>query len=268
MVNPMGFSRIFRQEIRLWYEIVLVVLGGVLASILGLVIGGLVLPILQLLAIVYVFLLEVYKRRLWRASGLVLLWSIVLTVVVAGYTCYHGCTDDIGYKIIRGREYLDEMITWLTTGKGPEGDPRLFLVPKIIELALFTAVSFATVGVGGLLMGAILLNYMNYYYGTLIWMARGNPVAIVMGWPIYAIIRVVGYVFLGTVLTRLAMSIIQEKTVKVEIDPVIKKMAAIAVVLIVADFILKGTVANTIYYPVLSSILSEDRLSECIALIK
>lgn len=264
----MRFSRILRHEIGLWSEIVLVVLGGALASILGLITGGLVLPILQLLAIAYVFLVEVYKGRLWRASGLVLLWSTVLTVAVAGYTCYHGCIDDIGYKIIRGREYLDEMITWLTKGEGPEGDPRLFLVPKIIELALFTAVSFATVGVGGLLMGAILLNYMNYYYGTLVWMSGGNLIAIVMGWPIYAIIRVVGYVFLGTVLTKLAMSIIQEKTVKIKIDPMIKKMITIAVVLIVADFVLKGTVANTIYYPLLSSTLSEDRLSECIALIR
>ncbi|WFO74969.1 hypothetical protein J4526_07820 [Desulfurococcaceae archaeon MEX13E-LK6-19] len=259
----MDLKKLLDKEFSLGVEILCIVAGGVVASIAGLIVGGLILPLMQLFVIVYLFLVEVYKRRLWRAAGLVLLWSLVVTIVVAAYAFYAGCSAGAVDKIIKGRSYLEEMIEWLETGKGPEGDPSLFLKPKIIEIVLFTIVSFLTMGIGGLFMGAILLNYMNFYYGTLIWMANGSIVAVVMGWPIYAIIRVIGYVFLGTILTRLMMSIVEEKTLRIKVDSTVKKMLLIAIILIILDFILKATIANTIYYPVLHDTLNTTRVESC-----
>ena len=136
-------------------------------------------------------------------------------------------------------------------------------MPKIKEIIVFTVASLASMGLAGLFMGAILLNYMNIYYGTLVWMSNGSLVAVLMGWPIYAIIRVVGYVFLGTVLSRTTYLLLKYRGRSLPVDRQYKMMLAIALILIVLDFVLKATIANAVYQPVLNSQLDEDLLAMC-----
>ena len=95
------------------------------------------MPLLQVIVITPFFLKHVWNWRLWRASGLVLLWSLVLTVSVAAASYSIGCSIDHVSRIIKGQSYLSEMIHWIETGEGPEGDPSLFIVPKTIEIGLF-----------------------------------------------------------------------------------------------------------------------------------
>ncbi len=257
-------SRWLNRKYRLLVEIVvLLVLTPIVSFLLFYSGGGLFLPIVQSLIIIYFFIPEVYRNNLWRASGLVLFWSIIMVVSVSSIFAFHGCDLVLIHNVVNGWNYSHEMFIWLVTGKGAEGDISLFLIPKIKELIVFILVSFLTAGMAGLFMGAILLNYMNTYYGLLIWASNYSPITILMGWPIYAIIRVIGYVFLGTVLARTMIVLIQNRGLRGLNDKQYKTMLVIALILIILDFILKATIANAVYQPILKQQLDSARLAKC-----
>ncbi|HDD64474.1 MAG TPA: hypothetical protein ENF53_04890 [Thermoprotei archaeon] len=69
-----------------------------------------------------------------------------------------------------------------------------------------------------------------------------------MSWPIYAVIRVIGYVNLGVALTMLPESILFRH--KLDKGKFYRRLK-VAIVCISLDFILKATIANMIYRPVL-----------------
>lgn len=194
----------------------------------------------------------VREKRLLEASTLILEWALLMTVSMVYITTVSG--EDIGSLVINGLSYKREMFLWVKTGYGPEGDPSLFMIPKIREIIIFSLAALATIGFLGLLMGAILLNYMNYYVGALL--LHANPGALLtvalLSWPVYAILRVPGYVFLGTALTRISYAFIKER--KLVLEPEAKRLLIYASVLIALDFVLKATVANTFYQPMLKQL--------------
>lgn len=219
----------------------------------GLALSGLsrlALPLLPTIVLYPAYFLLVLKNRLKEAVMLVLGWALVLTLLMIWATISFG--EELGHVVIRGPEYRDEMFHWILTGEGPEGDPRLFIAPKIREIAVFSLASFATLGFAGLLMGAILLNYMNYYVGALILHAApGSEVIVaILAWPIYAIIRVPGYVCLGVALSRLSLNLVRERRLKFG---EVRRLIHIAALLIAMDFLLKGTIANALYQPLLKA---------------
>jgi hypothetical protein len=152
-------------------------------------------------------------------------------------------------RIINGEAYVSEMFEWIRTGRGPEGDPSLFMIPKIKEIAIFTALSLASIGLLGLFLGAVLL--MNYYAGVLMLHAKPEHLlgVVLLSWQIYALLRVVGYVLLGVALSRLSYIIIFQHRFTVEKD--VKRLLSWSLVFIALDFLLKSTVANTFYQPLL-----------------
>ena len=104
--------------------------------------------------------------------------------------------------VIHGPAYRQEMFHWIRSGQGAEGSIRLFLPQQLLQLALFVALGFATVGVGAMLIGAILMNYMAYYVASL---ARAGvpPWAVtLLGWQPWAIARVVAFCTLGVIVSE------------------------------------------------------------------
>jgi hypothetical protein len=245
------------------FTILCVIVLTPIVSYVGLLAGSLILPILQTLVIVFFFIPYVASRRLWTAAGLVLLWSLLASIIVAGYYYTTGCNTLMIDKVIHGEKYIKEMLPWVLTGKGAEGDPSIFLIPKVEELTIFTLISLVTAGIGGLFMGSILLNYMNTYYGVLVWLSKGSPVAILMGWPVYAIIRVIGYTFLGTILAYTVIEWVRMRNLRINTTRDYKLMLLLALILIALDFILKSTIANIVYQPVLNNTLDPGRLAAC-----
>ena len=210
------------------------------------------LPVFLTIAVYPFYFSFVSLGKLKEAVAIVLLWALITSILVVLTVFWVG--EDAGKYIIRGLEYRKEMFEWIMTGKGAEGDINLFLVPKIIELTIFSLASFLTIGFGGLLLGSILLNYMNYYVGCLLLYAREEYFlhALILSWPIYAILRVVGYVFLGTALSRLFYTLIVDKKLRFK---EVRSLVLWAIVFIVLDFILKATIANAYYQPLLKLIL-------------
>ncbi|RLE58512.1 MAG: hypothetical protein DRJ35_07780, partial [Thermoprotei archaeon] len=199
------------------------------------------LALLPTLLVYPPYLSFVKKRKLLEASILVLEWAFMLSLAMIAATLLYG--EGIGNLVIRGEAYKEEMFLWIKTGYGPEGDPSLFMAPKIKEIIIFSLAGFISVGFLALLMGGILLNYMNYYVGSLL--LHANPGAFftiaLLAWPIYAILRVPGYIFLGTVLTRISYVLIKKR--KLMLEPEAKKLLYYAFILIILDFVLKGTIA-------------------------
>jgi hypothetical protein len=128
------------------------------------------------------------------------------------------------------------------------------VVPKLREIAVFSAATFASAGFLGLLMGAILLNYMNYYVGNLLLAAKPGALLQValLSWQVYAVVRVVGYTLLGVALTRVALQLFRQRRLVVEGE--VRRLLAWALALIALDFVLKATLANSAYQPLLKEL--------------
>jgi len=245
-------DRIFpSKELENAYSIIV----GLLSPAAGLYaarIHPVLLPLVMTVAIYPLYYKDLRDDRVWRAFWHVLAWSLASTVTVIFLTVY--TRAGVSSLILKGESYRREMYSWISTGVGEEGDLRLFLKPKITEIAVFSALSLASAGFLGLLLGSILLNYMNYYVGCLFLDAAPGYtwVPALLGWPIYAILRVPGYIALGIVLSRPLIRL--KKGRKMDWKRV-ESLAALALALILLDFILKATVANRFYQPILKKAL-------------
>jgi hypothetical protein len=176
-------------------------------------------------------------------AGVNIICQIALSAVWPGVMESH---------VLRGPAFRDEMFAWVTSGVGPEGDIRLFLPIHLRNFLLFCAVSAATGGLLGLVLGAVLLGYMNFYVGSLIAASHFAPATILLAWPIWSLIRVVGFIFAGTALGGLLVDRVSQ--------PVEKKRRIFtylkwALILIVADIALKWALAG-LYQGVLNRALT------------
>ncbi len=158
-------------------------------------------------AFVYPFFLGLVRANRHRKALLAgLVWAAACTVCVTALTLLF--RSGYGRRILNGEEYRSEMFLWVTTGIGAESDPSRFLPQHALHFCLFTVLSSLSIGFLGLAMGSALLNYMNYYYGMLILQSGNHWGAALLGWPIWAILRVVGYVFIGVAAAEIGVSIL------------------------------------------------------------
>ncbi len=233
----------------------LAVAAGVVSAMLGVFLARYnpwLLPLTMTLFIYPIFVLDLRLKASWKAVAHVLLWALASSVVIASYSYFF--PEQAGATVIKGREYFNEMLHWIYTGQGPEGDPNLFLKPKFIELGAFISLTALTGGFAGLFLGSYLLNYMNFYVGTLATMVSGIklPILLVFSWPIYAILRVIGYVNLGVYFSVPLLRIFKIVHLK---EKDVREHLIIGLTLVAFDFILKATIANALYQPMLRELV-------------
>ena len=139
------------------------------------------------------------SRRL-AACATALLWAAALsTAVIAAARRDVASMERV---ILNGGAYRDEMFAFVRTGQGREGDPARFLPQHLLHLAAFVVLSASSGGLLGMALGAILVGYMSYYVGSLA-AAGGAPwTALLLGWPPYAILRVVAFIVAGVCLAE------------------------------------------------------------------
>lgn len=172
--------------------LVRIVILGVVAGCLPLVLPRYITPAVQAIP-AWLILLDALRRgRPWRAVGLMLLWSLAVSITVIEVSRWW--PEAAARGILQGKEYQAEMLHWIRTGEGAEGDPSLFVPQHLRHYGLTLAASFATAGLAGLGFGAVLLNYMNFYVGTLVDLSAGPLTASLLGWPIWSVLRVIGFV--------------------------------------------------------------------------
>ena len=195
------------------------------------------LPVLETFAVYPSFAFFVTRGRRAAAVGATLLWAFGLAATVI----FAAARDPVrvGAAVPRGPEYRDEMFSYVATGHGQETDPSRFLPRHALDLALFVALSLITGGLLGLVMGGVLVGYMSYYVGSLA--AGGAPLrAALLGWPPWAILRVVAFVLIGVVAARPLLARLARRDVPATGE---RRLLVAAAVLLVLDVVLKTVLA-------------------------
>jgi hypothetical protein len=131
-------------------------------------------------------------------------WAICLSVAATAATA--AWPERASQVIWKGAEYSAEMHGWILTGEGAEGTPSIYLPQHALHFAVFCAACLATAGLAGLYMGAALLNYMNYYVADLAAGAASPAQAAALGWPPWAMLRVLGFILVSIPLSAVLLS--------------------------------------------------------------
>lgn len=179
----------------------LVVLAAVLSYPIGLALGiPWLLPILNA-APAYAAMVALLVRGEQRRAVLVMLaWAAALAV--AGTVTFAVWPRPPGPLVLNGPEYRDEMFAWIRTGEGREGSPLLFVPQHALHLAAFVALSLATASALSIAMGAVLMNYMDFYVASLARAGAPAWAVLLLGWQPWAIARVAAFNVLGVVLAQ------------------------------------------------------------------
>jgi hypothetical protein len=178
-----------------------------LAVIPGLVLPWVLLPlksrvlfaILPVLPLALVYLRLIVSRRTGTALAAALLWSVAISVSTIAASAVF--TEGAMKTIWHAGAFRDEMVRWIATGHGPEGDIAQFLPRVLAEFALVLVLSAISVGAAALVLGGLLLGYMNGYVG---WVVVHSDPAVhpwlvgLLAWPPWSMCRVVSFILAGT----------------------------------------------------------------------
>ncbi len=165
-----------------------------------------VLPILLAAPFYPAWIGRVRRGELRAAVLASLAWAFATSV--ASIVWFRRTGDDAAGLVWNSIAYRQDMLTWLSSGIGQEGDPSLFVPQHAVHFAAFAVASLLTVGFAGLVLGAALLTYMNFYVAALFLRAHDAGTIAAFGWPAYAIVRVVGYVCVGSALAGVALNVV------------------------------------------------------------
>ena len=229
----------FRRDLRM------LVAGVPAAYALGLWLGSLgpaglgrwLLPLLLAAPAIHGLWRYLGEGRRAEAVRLMLGWAAALAVVgPIAMAIAQGAAEA---SVFRGAAYRDEMMAWLATGEGAEGDLGLFLPIHLQRLAVFLPLSLASGGALGLLMGAVMLNFMDFFVASYAAAASGVPAA--LAWFPWALCRVAAFVILGVVAAEPLVRRLGKT--RAPLEPGRGRLIAVAAGLLAADVALKAALA-------------------------
>ena len=198
------------------------------------------LPVLGAAVPYGVFFTRVRAGRYGNAWAWVILWAVFQSVAVG--TAVTLFPERGSTVVLRGPEYAQEMLHWVETGEGPEGSPRLYLPIHLRHYLGFLVLSLLTLGSAGLVLGTLLLNYMNYYVAELVQAAADPWTAALFGWPLWAALRVLGFVASGVAMAAWGFTILRKVRGGSRL-PSPRRVFLAGLGLVVADAVLKALLA-------------------------
>lgn len=182
-----------------------VVFATLLSYAVGWAVGvPVLLPILNTLASFPFMVLALRRGDLRLAVARMLLWALTMGVVATLLS--YARPAQTGALFLRGEAYQAEMFAWVMTGQGAESTPSQFIPRQAGHAALFSGLALATGGVAAMPMGAVLMNYMGHYVGTLAASSRRPALTMLFAWHPWAVIRVISFVVIGVVLSAPLLS--------------------------------------------------------------
>lgn len=204
--------------------------------------GPVLLPVLATLAVYPVLALLIARRQRRAAVFATLLWAASLSASVIALTARR--PDAMEPVVLNGAAYRDEMFGFIRTGQGRESDPARFLPQHLLHLGAFCLLAFLSAGLLGIALGAVLVGFMSFYVGSLA-AAGGSPaLAFALGWPPWAILRVVAFVLLGVALAEPLLLAARSRVRPAAVGASTRRpWYLIATALLVADAILKYLLA-------------------------
>ena len=145
-----------------------------------------------------VWLLRRSERR--RAVSAMLVWAASLGLFGTGFAFFFPERAEV--VTLNGEGYREPMIHWLRTGEGEEGRPAEFLPRHGRELLTYVPIALATAGAGAMLMGAVLMNFMDFFVAGAACVSSRPLTTAILAWFPWSVVRVVGYVVLGVILAE------------------------------------------------------------------
>ncbi len=179
------------------------------------------------------------KSQVNRAIAVMLLWAATMAVCATAMSAF-GWTRRGGNELFLQADYKTQMISWVQTGVGPESDPSTFVPRHLAYAAVFATAAVATGGVLAMPMGAVLMNSMGDFVGTLAAQGAHPWPLVLLGWHPWALLRIVGFVILGVVLSGVTLSRVMtfEYSLRAQL-----RWLGIAVTLLALDIVLKWALA-------------------------
>jgi len=219
-------------------ELLALVSAAAVSYPVGLALGqAWLLPLLNAAPAYAVMIARLRRGDRRGAVAAMLVWAAALAVFgTLAFALWPSAPDA---TVINGPAFRDEMFGWIRTGVGSEGSPRLFFPQHLLHLGLFVVLSLATASAVSIVMGAVLMNYMDFYVASL---ARsGVPVwaVVALGWQPWALCRVAAFCTLGAVLAEPLLRRRYAVTIAGAVRPYLLGAAAG----ILADWILKAALA-------------------------
>jgi hypothetical protein len=199
-----------------------------------------VLPLLQAAAAYPWMVLDLRRGGVARALPRMLVWALLIAVSVEALTFLYPSEGTT--SVLNGGLYREEMLRWIRTGIGKESSPSQFLPEHLLHLAAFLLLSLATGGFLALLLGAVMMNYMSFYVGSLLLLSVRPVRVIFCGWPPWAILRVIAFVILGVVLSGPVLARLARVPFRWKDQVVWLKLACAGILL---DIVLKTALADT-----------------------
>ena len=245
----------YKRYFSLWISTVVIT---IVSMSVGIVLGAFVHPIFMLLLTAFPFYFAyaalIKNREYSNALRMIFLWTF--TIAVYGILLTVTLPELATRAIFNSTSYKEEMFTWIETGVGAEGNPAQFIPIHITHFTIFLVTCLISMAMIGILFGAYLMNYMDYYVGMLFLNVKTPSVTSYLtiaafGWQIWAICRVVGFLFVGT---AAAIPLTAYLFKQPQPKDVIKKYFIIGLVFVTVDVILKALLAP-IYQPILHSVI-------------
>jgi hypothetical protein len=197
------------------------------------------LPVLNTLASFPFMVLALMRGDLRLAVARMLLWA--LTMGMAATLLSDARPAQTGALFLRGESYRAEMFAWVMTGQGAESTPSQFIPQQAGHALLFSGLALATGGVAAMPMGAVLMNYMGHYAGTLAASSRRPVVTMILAWHPWAVIRVISFVVIGVVFSTPLLS----RLGRFRVDRIAARTLLLAAAAgLVADVVLKTLLAS------------------------
>ena len=177
-----------------------IVVATAVSYIFGWAIGiPLLIPVFNTLAAFPFMVAALARADVRLAVARMLVWAFALAVCATLWSYAQPWRTDSLF--LRAAPYRVEMFEWVMTGRGAESDPARFIPQQAAHAGVFAALALVSGGVLALAMGAVLMNYMGHYVGTLA-AASAHPLPVlVLGWHPWAVIRIVSFVTIGVVLS-------------------------------------------------------------------
>ena len=159
-------------------------------------------PILAAIAGYFPFLLEA-QNSLLRGYLILLWWTFILSIVVLWFSIKDA--DRASPILWRSREYTESMMRWIDTGQLPEGPPARVLLFHLKQMAIYCVLAAISANFLALVLGAALLNYMNFYVASFVRRTGSKAGAVLLAWNPWSVIRVLGFLYLGIVMSTPAL---------------------------------------------------------------
>lgn len=217
---------------------VYILLSTAFATVLGMLPGGIILPLLQTLMIFPLFIRLVYSGRWTRTVVAMSCWALWMAVLIILLAAALGPV--LEHRILLGADYREEMFSWIRTGIGRESDIGRFLPQHMIHFLSFSLFTAVSAGFLGLLMGSVLMNYMSFYVGSLLGLTDSPFPLLLIAWPPWAALRVVGFITVATALAGLSLDRLGLGSHPL---PKVRRFLFVGLTLLVTDILLKWWLA-------------------------